>query len=346
MDYIFIDTSIFKSNNFIESKRIQEVFRLAKEGHIKILMPEVTYNEILNRARKNLEEALKSFNRYRRDTRVLRNIASLREKFDPLEQEACLVELTSAIEAALKEANIEMLRYPILDTKIIFDSYFQNKKPFGAGIKKSEFPDALALISVEEWCKVHNKNCTLFAEDRDLIEYESKLLSHRNFNEFLDEKLKTVEATAKRAKRLARIAQLYADKSDTYIAQITDWLKTQLDDESKYYHHIDYFEVHDMDVQEVYVELLEYEITSVSEEVIYLEAEAIVQYEVEITTDDQNSGYYDGDDKTWHFFDTTKVKIEEEENINVTFEYAIPEAGEKFAELKLLDINDGNDLDI
>ena len=55
MDIIFIDTSIFESNNFLESDRIKEVYKLAERGEIKVVLPELTYDEILNRISKNIE---------------------------------------------------------------------------------------------------------------------------------------------------------------------------------------------------------------------------------------------------------------------------------------------------
>lgn len=42
MDNIFIDTSIFESNNFLESKRIDQILKLGEEKHIQILLPAVT----------------------------------------------------------------------------------------------------------------------------------------------------------------------------------------------------------------------------------------------------------------------------------------------------------------
>jgi len=56
MDTIFIDTSIFESNNFLESKRIKEVYKLAERGDIKVVLPKLTYDEIINRVSKNIDE--------------------------------------------------------------------------------------------------------------------------------------------------------------------------------------------------------------------------------------------------------------------------------------------------
>ncbi len=50
MDYIYIDTSIFEANNFLERHRINEIFKLAEEKELGIVLPAITYNEVKSRA--------------------------------------------------------------------------------------------------------------------------------------------------------------------------------------------------------------------------------------------------------------------------------------------------------
>lgn len=48
MDIIFIDILIFELNNFLESDRIKEVYKLVERGEIKVVFLELIYDEILN----------------------------------------------------------------------------------------------------------------------------------------------------------------------------------------------------------------------------------------------------------------------------------------------------------
>lgn len=56
MDIIFIDILIFELNNFLESDRIKEVYKLVERGEIKVVFLELIYDEILNWILKNIEE--------------------------------------------------------------------------------------------------------------------------------------------------------------------------------------------------------------------------------------------------------------------------------------------------
>ena len=139
MDIIFIDTSIFESNNFLESKRIKEVYKLAEREDIKIVLPELTYDEIVNRISKNILEANQKFKKYRNDTRTLRNVDSLSDKFEPFNNEEVQKEFVEKLNNQFDKSNIEIVDYPTLNIKDIFRSYFEKRFPFGSGGKKSEF---------------------------------------------------------------------------------------------------------------------------------------------------------------------------------------------------------------
>ena len=175
MDIIFIDTSIFEANNFLESKRIKEVFKLAERGHIKVVLPKITYDEILSRIANNIEESHKKFNKFRNDTRVLRNIPSLEGKFDPFDELEVRKELNLKLEEIFAHSNFEILDYPTLNIGEIFKSYFNKKFPFSSGAKKNEFPDAFALKSIEAWAMENNELVLVFSNDSDILNYKVRI---------------------------------------------------------------------------------------------------------------------------------------------------------------------------
>ena len=57
---------------------------------------------------------------------------------------------------------------------LIFDQYLKGQKPFGPGKKKSEFPDAFVVKSVENRTKTEKKSTILISGDSDMKEYESE----------------------------------------------------------------------------------------------------------------------------------------------------------------------------
>lgn len=347
MEYVFIDTSVFESNNFLEGKRINQLLRLSEEGYISIILPELIYKEILNRVKKNLNEAINKFSRYRNDTRVLRNIESLKTRFENIDEKECYQEFEELIKKRFQQSKIGIIDYPVVNIKAVFDSYFDRKFPFGAGIKKSEFPDAFALITVEKWCEDNGTTCKVLSKDKDILNYESdKLDIIENYEVYLDEKTKAVEKEKQQEKRLEKLEQSFNKEKGEFIKHIEDWIHVQLDNDSKYYEYSNYLDVHGLEINDIYVELGDYQITNIDEDIIAIQCEANISYSVDIEIDDENNAWYDDEDKVWHYMDTTTERIEDEDVILVDLTIEIPQAGDEFAELEIVEINEGKDLRI
>jgi hypothetical protein len=57
--YIYIDTSIFESENFLEGNKLKQLFDLAANGHVQLLIPNIVHQEILARMKRHLHNAKK-----------------------------------------------------------------------------------------------------------------------------------------------------------------------------------------------------------------------------------------------------------------------------------------------
>ncbi|ABG53214.1 hypothetical protein Tery_4212 [Trichodesmium erythraeum IMS101] len=306
MDIIFIDTSIFESNNFLESDRIKEVYKLAERGEIKVVLPELTYDEILNRISKNIEESSQKFNKYRQDTRILRNIPSLSEKFKPFEKRQVKEELYEIVKEKFSQSNFEIIAYPTLNIKEIFRSYFDKTFPFGSGGKKSEFPDAFTLKSIEIWAEENNVKVLAFSKDKDMLKYTSEHLEIiEDFNKYLSDKIKEIEvASNKKRLRLDQVEDIIQNRPERTQKEIKEWVENQLDNYSKYYDYSNQCEVHDVSIIEVETNIEDYTITNISKDYISVELRVRINYQVQIIIDDEDSIYKDDDTKELFFRET------------------------------------------
>lgn len=346
MDIIFIDTSIFESNNFLESKRIREVYKLAERGDIKIVLPELTYDEIVNRISKNILEASKKFKKYRNDTRVLRNIESLSEKFAPFDNDKVQKEFVEKIETQFAKSNIEIVDYPTLNIKYIFRSYFEKRFPFGSGGKKSEFPDAFALKSIELWAEENNTKVLAFSKDNDMLNYNSTHLEIiEDFDLWLSNKIKEIEGKYHQ-KRLDEIEDFIQNKSDGIQKDVANWVNDQLDDYTKYYEYSNYLEVHDLSIVDIKTDIEDYNITNVSEDFISVELRMYVNYKVEIIIDDEDYMIKDYDTKEWLFMDTKPLLIDEIRYLDVELVFEIEPDDKTVYEPEIETINKGKNLNI
>ena len=58
MEYIILDTNIFVKENFLEGKRLNELFRLSEEEKIKIVLTKITIEEIKSNIKNSLNKHL------------------------------------------------------------------------------------------------------------------------------------------------------------------------------------------------------------------------------------------------------------------------------------------------
>ncbi len=346
MDIIFIDTSIFESNNFLESKRIREVYKLAERGDIKIVLPELTYDEIVNRISKNILDASQKFKKYRNDTRALRNVQSLSDKFEPFDNDEVQKEFVEKLENQFSKSNIQIVDYPTLNIKDIFRSYFEKRFPFGLGGKKSEFPDAFALKSIELWAEENNVKVLAFSKDNDMLNYNSSNLEIiEDFDLWLSNKIKEIEGKYHQ-KRLDEIEDFVNNKSEAIQKDVANWVNDQLDDYTKYYEYSNYLEVHDLSIVDIKTDIEDYNITNVSEDYISVELRMYVNYKVEIIIDDEDYMIKDYDTKEWIFMDTKPLLIDEIRYIDVELIFEIEPDDETVYEPEIETINNGKNLNI
>ena len=344
MDTVFIDTSIFESNNFLEGKRIKEVFKLAERNEIRVVLPQLTYDEIINRITKNINEASQQFKKYRNDTRILRNIPSLSTKFEPFDNDQIKQELIDIVDKQFKQSNFIIVDYPTLNIEGVFKSYFEKRFPFSSGSKKSEFPDAFALKSIEVWASENKTKVLAFSKDNDMLNYKSDHLEIiEDFNQYLSNK---ITEGNKHRKRLEQIENTIKNDSDSLQSEIKEWVQYQLDDDSKYFEYSNYYDVHDMTIHEVNTDIEEYSLTNISEDYISVELKVWINYRVEIVIDDEEYMFKDEDTKEWFFTETKPVMIDEIRYIDVDVIFSIEPDDDIVYEHEIEEINGGRSLNV
>ena len=346
MDIIFIDTSIFESNNFLESKRIKEIYKLGERGDVKIIIPELTYDEIINRISKKILEASHKFKKYRNDARVLRNVESLLDRFKLFDIDEVQKEFVGKIETQFAKSNIEVIDYPTINIKDIFRSYFEKKFPFGSGGKKSEFPDAFALKSIELWAKKNNEKVLAFSKDNDMLNFKSNHLEIiKDFDLWLSNKIKEIDGKYHQ-NRLNEIEDIIKNKPEDIKKEIANWVEGQLDDISKYYEYSNYLEVYDLSIVDIKTNIENYKITNISEDYISVELKMFINYKVEIIIDDEDYMIKDSDTKDWIFIDTKPLLINEIRYINVELIFEIEPDDKTVYEPLIETINNGKNLNV
>lgn len=190
--HVFIDTSIFVSENFFHGAKIQALYNYSKIGVINLHITTISKMELLARMSKQLTDSVMEMKRVHKsfDTKDLRIIKNLKVydsfKIPKIDNKSHFLELEKKLYHIIKNNNINII--PPLDVNIdkIFSDYFSSNPPFGTGQKKAEFPDAFIIGTLESWCKLKEKKMYVLSNDKDFLSYKSEnLILVQSVNEFL-----------------------------------------------------------------------------------------------------------------------------------------------------------------
>lgn len=149
-------------------------FAQFKDGAIKIIISEMVYGEIEKKLVQSTRNLLESLNKAIRDAKKF-HIGNIGEAEPP----DAVEDADKVAKARLKEfvenigaENISIERASLRD---IVESYLRSLPPFQeSGKKKQEFPDAIALFSLEKWADEMDTKVLAISGDGDWASYGEK----------------------------------------------------------------------------------------------------------------------------------------------------------------------------
>ena len=86
--------------------------------------------------------------------------------FEPLDPTEIEQDLLTLLEEFLARAEVSVLRVEEKTLMPVVDNYFMRLPPFGSGKNKAEFPDAIAIETLRDWCKIHSKTMAVITRDK------------------------------------------------------------------------------------------------------------------------------------------------------------------------------------
>jgi hypothetical protein len=238
-DTIYVDTSIFESQNYYEGNNIKTLFELGNAGHIKIVIPVVTYGEVIARMKRKLHQLKKYYDQNKKEIepllRILRIIDSHKSKFPfpGIRFKEDEVALENGLDKMLQHGKAILIDEDV-PFQPIFEKYFKGDPPFQKDkeSKKHEFPDAFALAVVERWCEKNNKQVYALSLDKDILEYKSPYLTPAgDLPTLIDRVNRHIEAK-KVAENIKIIDKLFIKEIPSFLGdlekEIEDWVKESL----------------------------------------------------------------------------------------------------------------------
>jgi len=307
---VFIDTEVFRRACFnYESAVFLALRDLGRRGRVRILLTDITLKEI-----KALVHSLVAKAEPPKAEPILKNSSrpEVKALFEPYAAEAIEQEFIAQLEAFLKDGQVTVLSVQDRCLKPVLELYFRGQPPFGAGKKKSEFPDALVIETLVEWTNETGLDLAVVSGDSDFASgcADRELLHH------FETLLKYLDAVASEDEVLSDFIR------EEVFGRTEAEAKGKLEN---VFPDID-FVLADQDGDVEYAQLIdvEYEgdveIVSLTATTAVVELPAQVRFSADVRYLDPGTGTYDREDDETYFQDRIAKTVERTAVINLTLE--------------------------
>lgn len=304
---IYIDTEGFVSNNFFQNENLRRLTQFGNLGTVNIYLTEITKNEIQNNIRENLLNAQNEINKLNQlilnKGKILKNIEALKSYLDlpKLDMKANFDTISEDLERFIKEGKVKFISYDLANIKDVVNGYFTQIPPFGVG-KKYEFPDAIVLSAIENWCILEKTNIYIISNDSDMKNYVSdRIIPIPSIKIMLDKIIKQYDNDNKEIEWITEIFSIYEKKitekiKEAFVEKLVDeiWFDVELKN----------IEIHEMILHESSL----VEDRDSSEYIFQLDFD--ITFSTDVLYDDYSSSIYDKEDDKYYFYENRITKIE------------------------------------
>jgi len=302
--HVFIDTSVFESENFVEGSKINKLFDLSCQGHIQILISRITFREVISCMTKRLLEAKKYMENNRKEMdknlRILRNIEAYKIKFpmSEIKKSEDIEFLVNRFEDLLRRGNALVFETPV-DYRLVFEKYFGNEPPFNTENKKHEFPDAFALAMLENYCREMDIKSYALSQDKDMIAYNSPyLIAEKDLGKLIDKINRHIQEKT-RLENIAKTDAVIKIANNQFLQELESSIENALR-ESASEINTPFLDVESVNFIEVKnLAITDYSILSVNNRDAQVDFEISFDFSVEYEGIDYSEAVYDREDNRW-----------------------------------------------
>jgi hypothetical protein len=291
---IFLDTSTIIANQYdYANPSLSRLEELVAKGEARLVTTTVTIAEVEANIRESVAGVQLAVDRLLDRHPIMRNVPAL--AFD---REKALSALIEQFRGFLTRTETVIIEPHGTSIKEVLEWFFARQPPFGEGKKKSEFPDAFAVSTLERWCAERNERLYVVATDPDMATYcrlSKHLISLQRPGEFIEKvlgqnaALRVVEESA--SEHLDAIAEAIKD-------QFTQ-LGFYLDDEEGDVNFVDVIQV---DLDEV--SLLEVKGNSA-----VLDANPTIKFVADVSYPDMETAVWDSEERVAHPLRTIRKTV-------------------------------------
>jgi hypothetical protein len=314
---VFLDTETFVANGYFSNNKLNTLAEYGKNGTINIYLSEITKEEVKSNIKEDLMITIQQINHFKKEIhrkgRILRNIDGFNDYLNlpKLDSKIDFEKVINSLEEFIKLGMVKTLPYDLIDVGPIFSKYFKKEKPFGEGKKKYEFPDAILLVLIENWCIKNNQKTYLISSDTDILNIESDyIIPVKNIGKFLGfvNRQELINA-----EKFEWIEQIFIKNQNKISKSISEHFVEKIKDE--YYSDI---KISEVEVENI--EFFDFSIIDEQESVFILQMDVDISFSLLVSYTDYANSHFDREDDKWYYKDIQQTTISFDDTITVEIE--------------------------
>ena len=342
MKHLFIDTSFFEENNFFKGK-LARLYQYVKDGYIKLYTNEIVIKEVKSRISKKMAFAksncTKLFNSP--DSYILGNTShsdTIRKLKDKNYFKKEIKRLCSEFDKIIIETPFIIIPYDDIDFTKIIEDYFSEKPPFKEGDKKSEFPDAFIMSSIEKYCEKNRVKITAISNDSDWLCYKPTNFETSNN---IDSIFEDIVKEKRKDNPIGFVTNLLEINKIKILSQIKKHITQNV-----YFENTDYIdsEITNFAIREL--ELLNEAITYIDDISVEVIFNINIDMSADVTYPDYENAYWDNEDKIYYFLEEVTSNHDFDESVDVLLSIEYDLEDESFFEVEVKSVNNEKPIEL
>lgn len=332
---VFIDSSIYIQRNFnFTDQLLGQIAKLSANNHIKLHISSIVIKEVNNKIDDRTKEAKSALESLRKKGMILRNI----EQYDVVFNNETNMLVNSVVKKQFDEfvKNSKALIIPLQTISVdrLVEDYFEMLPPF-SNAKKAEFPDAINLLAIDNWCNSNSEQMYIISTDNDLKNYCNDNI-HLHYLNSINSFLNLVTSSDEyRHNFVVNLTEKYFDNIEENISENFEWHGFSLENEDGSVENINVLGV---DLED------EINIIELEEDSATLQFEVRVAFEAEVSYTDYENSIYDKEEGKYIFEKEIEKEIETDVLVPVTVEVSFEISNEDKLEIINCDLNDSKEI--
>lgn len=336
---VFLDTGAYDHQKFrFDHAALKKLRELGRVGFLHLLVTDTVDGEVRRHIRKNLENAEIAFGRFQGHAGILGSSTSeeFRALFRPLDSTKMHESGLAVWDSFLRDAKVDEVSATTVHGSELLQLYFSEQAPF-SDKKKSEFPDAISLLSLAHWCRKNTAQLYVVGDDPDLHAWCSQHgdMHHvESLNDFLDLYNRAEE-------KLSELALGIFEREEEWIVSTIKeaFLECAFVYAENWEANVENVEVTSTRIDDV-------DVIEVNEHRFILALDMKISFRADVSGPDYDQGWWDNEDKRYLALPSFHTEITAAERFDVSFEVKYDISGEEATEVTDVLFNDGSEIKV